>query len=88
MGNIVSFAREYFEKDFLQKPFTEVDSLILCNLTYYNFEDSELIERGETGTIQDFLQQHPEEIIKGLVSIDEDRKLRDILRCGGRHGDI
>lgn len=88
MKNIVTYAEEYFEYDFMQMPLTEVDSLILSNLSYYSFEGSEFENFEFSKTIQEFLYERPKEILKGLVCIEEDRKLRDVLRRGGRHGNL
>ena len=86
MGNIVTYAENYFYQNFMQKPLTEVDSLILCNLTYYHFKGSSFEKSDFHATVQEFLIERPSEMLKGLVSVEEDKKLRDVLRRGGRHG--
>lgn len=88
MGNLVTFAERFFEKDFTQMPLTEVDSLILCNLSYYEYENSIFEKNKFEETVQLYLQERPEGEIKGLVSVEKDKKLRQILVRGGRHGNL
>lgn len=38
MANIIDYVKEYGKFDFSQEPFNEVDSLVLCQLVYLNFE--------------------------------------------------
>ena len=77
MGNLVTFAERFFEKDFTQMPLTEVDSLILCNLSYYEYENSIFEKNKFEETVQLYLQERPEGEIKGLVSVEKDKKLRE-----------
>ena len=88
IGNIVTFAEAYFDRSFQQKALGEVDSLILCNLSYYQYKESFFEKTEFENTVQEFLLENPREILKGLVSVEEDRKLRDVLRKGGRHGNL
>ncbi len=37
MGNMVDYLREYGDRSFLKMPLNEVDSLILCQLSYLNY---------------------------------------------------
>lgn len=39
MANILTYAQEYREKDYKEEPFCIIDSLILCQLSYYAYED-------------------------------------------------
>lgn len=38
MENIIGYVKEWGKYSFLEKPFNEVDSLVLCQLVYLNFE--------------------------------------------------
>ena len=40
MANILTYAQEYREKDYKEEPFCIIDSLILCQLSYYAYEDA------------------------------------------------
>ncbi len=38
MDNIIEYIRTYGQNTFDQKPFNEVDSLVICQLSYMNFQ--------------------------------------------------
>jgi len=38
MDNIIEYIRTYGQNTFAQKPFNEVDSLVICQLSYMNFQ--------------------------------------------------
>ncbi len=88
MGNIILFAEMYRNMGFDGMPFGEPDSLILSQLSYYNYKDSGF-ESGIFGeTVSSFLHGHTEEAIEGLITSEHDRELAAILEQGGRHGSL
>ena len=37
MGNIIDYVEEYGKYSLLERPFNEVDSLVLCQLSYLSY---------------------------------------------------
>lgn len=65
MANIIDYVKEYGKFDFLQEPFNEVDSLVLCQLVYLNFEKfvPDFKENGQPVSIQSIYRQPDRERI-------------------------
>ena len=61
MANIIDYVKEYGKFDFSQEPFNEVDSLVLCQLVYLNFEKfvPDWTENGQPVNIQS-VYRHPD----------------------------
>ena len=58
MDNIIEYIRTYGQNTFDQKPFNEVDSLVICQLSYMNFQPfvPSLKEKKEAVSVQSCLQ--------------------------------
>ena len=65
MANIIDYVKEYGKFNFLQEPFNEVDSLVLCQLVYLNFEKfvPDWTEREKPVSIQSIYRQPDRERI-------------------------
>lgn len=65
MANIIDYVREYGKFEFSQEPFNEVDSLVLCQLVYLNFEKfvPDWTENGQPVNIQSIYRQPDRERI-------------------------
>lgn len=65
MANIIDYVKEYGKFDFSQEPFNEVDSLVLCQLVYLNFEKfvPGWTENGQPVNIQSIYRQPDRERI-------------------------
>lgn len=88
MGNIITFAEDYRLKDFREMPFGIVDSLILSQLSYYNYTGSSFEKNIWDKKLCTFYQERPDIIIKGMLTAAGDEKLIKVLAQGGRHGDL
>lgn len=60
MGNIIDYVEEYGKYSLLERPFNEVDSLVLCQLTYLSYGEfvSGIKEEGHPVSIQ-LIYRHP-----------------------------
>ena len=68
MDNIIEYIRTYGQNTFDQKPFNEVDSLVICQLSYMNFQPfvPSLKEKKEAVSVQSILEQdRMEELLAG-----------------------
>lgn len=65
MANIIDYVKEYGKFEFSQEPFNEVDSLVLCQLVYLNFEKfvPDWTENGQPVNIQSIYRQPDRERI-------------------------
>lgn len=65
MANIIDYVKEYGKYEFSQEPFNEVDSLVLCQLVYLNFEKfvPDWTENGQPVNIQSIYRQPDRERI-------------------------
>lgn len=92
MANILTYAQEYRQKSFDEEPFNIVDSLILCQISYYDYEDSGLKKIFFNKKISEYFREKAENdseiLIKGMLTASEDEKLIPVLAQGGRHGDM
>ena len=68
MENIIGYVKEWGKYSFLEKPFNEVDSLVLCQLVYLNFE--KFVHGPDTGS-------HPVGIQSIYIHPDRDKILDD-----------
>lgn len=68
MENIIGYVKEWGKYSFLEKPFNEVDSLVLCQLVYLNFE--KFVPGPDTGS-------HPVGIQSIYIHPDRDKILDD-----------
>lgn len=61
MGNIIDYVEEYGKYSLLERPFNEVDSLVLCQLTYLSYGEfvPGIKEEGHPVSIQ-LIYQHPD----------------------------
>ena len=88
MSNIIDFAKNYCQSSFLHKPFCTPDSLILSQISYYNYAGSSFEKIPFEMTLRQFFQRNENVIPPGMMTEEEDKKLIDVLRLGGRHGNL
>lgn len=86
--NMVSYAKQYFGLDYDRMPLTEIDSLILSQVVYYNYAGT-LFDGPEFKLrLCDFLKEHPEGNKEWEMPMNEDDDLIRLLQMGGRHGNL
>lgn len=86
--NMVSYAKQYFGLDYDRMPLNEVDSLILCQVVYYNYAGS-LFEKTEFQMkLCDYLKEKTENLKEWEMPLNEDDDLIRLLKMGGRHGNL
>ena len=92
MANILTYAQEYRNKNYKEEPFCIVDSLILCQLSYYAYEDGAFKKIFFNKKISEYFQEQSKNNVKifvnSMLTAAEDAKMISILAGGGRHGDI
>lgn len=86
--NMVSYAKKYFGLDYDRKPLNEVDSLILCQVVYYNYAGSLFDGTEFQMKLCDYLKEDRETLREWEMALNEDEELIRLLKMGGRHGDI
>lgn len=78
MGNIIDYIYEYGNNTFSEEPLNEVDSLILCQLTYLNYQDfvPGLAERNTPVSIQNIYEDPEwEKILDGYWYREDNTEL-------------
>lgn len=86
--NMVSYAKHYFGLDYDRMPFTEVDSLILSQVVYYNYSGTPFDGEEFSMTLGEFLKEHPIDFREWEMPHNEDEELIRLLKMGGRHGNL
>lgn len=86
MKDIITYAKEYRWIDWKEKPFCEADSLILSQISYYNYDECSLVRKEFDVSLQIVLQNSSPKILDGVQTIEYDKELIKILSEGGRHG--
>lgn len=91
MDNIIEYIRAYGQNTFAQKPFNEVDSLVLCQLSYLNFQPfvPSLKEKKEAVSIQSILEQdRMEELLAGYWYKEQNEELFRAAAASKRFGNM
>lgn len=88
MKNIVSYAKTYKNTNYEELSFSEVDGLILCQISYYDFALRKMDGTDFHHSVSEYLQADIEGLMKYLVTVSDDEELIKILQTGGRHGDL
>lgn len=91
MENIIGYVKKYGQNSFSKAPFNEVDSLVLCQLSYLNFKPfvPELSMKGETVPISSIWQQDRlEELLEGYWYKEKNEELLRALVSSRRFGSM
>lgn len=88
MSNIIDFAKNYSQTSFYHKPLGTPDSLILSQISYYNYAKSSFEKTGFGSTLKQFFTENSEVIPPGMMTEEDDKKLIRILQSSGRHGNL
>lgn len=88
MDNMISFVRKHGQKSFESFPFCEIDSLILCQISYYNFYYTPLREGNGEKTLAECLRGDNVKLLRGLMTIRNDRKLIKAVLQSKRYAQI
>ncbi len=92
MENILTYAQEYREKDYKEEPFCIIDSLILCQLSYYAYEDVAFKKIFFNKRIGEYFREQEKNnktiFVNSMLTAADDKKMIPILAEGGRHGDL
>lgn len=87
MDNIIEYIKTYGQNTFVQKPFNEVDSLVICQLSYMNFQPfvPALKEKKEPVSIQSILEQNRmEELLAGYWYKEQNEELFRMVAASKR----
>lgn len=89
MGNITSYVEEFRNIDFEKKAFDEVDSLVLSQVSYYNFCCGAFAQKDFSSSLTEVLHTDYERIIDATTTIKEDdTAFLEALKMEGRHGNL
>ena len=91
MDNIIEYIRTYGLNTFAQKPFNEVDSLVICQLSYMNFQPfvPSLKEKKEAVSVQSILEQdRMEELLAGYWYKEQNEELFRAAAASKRFGNM
>ncbi len=86
--NMITYARLYQDIPFTSKSFTDIDALILAQMSYYIYNASSSGKNAFSHPVSHFLVGNPQELITGMLTADDDHVLIELLKQGGRHGDL
>lgn len=89
MGNITTYVDEFRNVTFQDKAFDDVDSLVLSQLSYYNFCCGAFAQKEFSKTVAEVMNDNYERIIDATTTIqDDDLAFLEALKCEGRHGSL
>ncbi len=89
MGNMLTYVEQYRDMDFSQMPFGEVDSLVLSQISYYNYSKSPFVRKEFSIPVSVYLQNSvTEKLLNHTLTTKEDKVLIEVLKPGGRHGNL
>lgn len=89
MGNITSYVEAFRNIDFKQKAFDEVDSLVLSQVSYYNFCCGAFAQKDFSSSLAEVLHTDYERITDATTVIKEDdTAFLEALKMEGRHGSL
>lgn len=89
MGDILTYVDGIRERSFRDLPFSEVDSLVLSQISYCDFVGSPFSADEFTVSLAEWFQKKgSRRTLKGMMTADHIQTLMNILSFGGRHGDL
>lgn len=89
MKNMVTYVGKYRDMDFEQMPFCAIDSLILSQISYYNYSKSPFVRTEFGMPLATYFQNcDVEKILNHTITVEGDRVLIETLKLGGRHGNL
>lgn len=89
MENMLTYVEKYRDTDFAQMPFNVIDSLILSQISYYNYSKSPFVRTDFSIPLEVFYRNcFPEKILNHTITTDGDRVLIEALKPEGRHGNL
>lgn len=89
MGNITDYVNEFRSINFKEKPFSDVDSLVLSQISYYNFAESAFAQKEFSISLAELLQSDFGPIVNATTTMHEDDALfGEALSESGRHGSL
>lgn len=89
MGDILTYVDASRNRSFGELPFSEVDSLILSQVSYCDFSDSPFGAERFTASLADwFREEGSRRTLRGMMTADHIHVLMNMLSYGGRHGDL
>lgn len=86
--NMTTFARLYQDISFTDMPFTDIDALILAQMSYYIYSDFSKKTKAFSHPVSQFLNGDSEKLITTTLTASDDKILIELLKNGGRHGDL
>lgn len=91
MANIIDYVHEYGKFDFVQEPFNEADSLVLCQMVYLNYEN--FVPGWKENVMPVSIQtiyQHPdrEQILEGYWYRENNIELFQAMAQSVRYGNL
>lgn len=84
--NIVSYAKDYRSVSFYKKALNEVDSLILSQIVYFNYEDTVFEREDFSYTLYDLIHERKKK--SWGTRFSDDQSLLNVFKHGGRHGGL
>lgn len=89
MENMLTYVEKYKDTDFTQMPFCAIDSLILSQISYYNYSKSPFVRTEFGMPLATYFQNcDVEKILNHTITVEGDRVLIEALKLGGRHGNL
>lgn len=91
MENIIGYVKKWGKYTFSEKPFNEVDSLVLCQLVYLNYEKyvPALNEKGAPVSMQSVCQDSEwEQILEDYWYKEHNRELFELAAGSARFGQV
>lgn len=86
--NMTTYAHLYQDVPFTYMPFTDIDALILAQMSYYIYSGSSSGKDAFSHPVSHFLTGDFQELITGVLTANDDRVLIELLKNRGRHGDL
>ena len=86
--NMFAFAQKYNDISFSEKPLCDVDALLLAQISYYIFNGETSGKSAFKHPVSSFLQANAEELVTGVLTLNDDKLLMQLLKEGGRHGNL
>lgn len=91
MANIIDYVKKYCDYTFSEKPLNEVDSLVLCQLAYLNFENyvpSPEEDEAPVSIQSIYGNENQDEILEGYWYKAELKELFEAAACSVRFGSL
>lgn len=89
VGNIIDYVNEFRTISLKEKPFDEVDSLVLSQVSYYNFSCGEFTGNSFKRTLAELLEKDSKPLLESTTIVREDDvNFIEALAEAGRHGSL